>query len=303
MYSTTIILRCFMVRLWYRLDSNRSLHQYLSVDLPYNRKVMRACGLSESHLPCRRTFDRRLKTVSIDIKERITAMGCLFVSEGMVKPYVIAIDSTLVKANKGRVWHKSSMEQGIVPCSGVDTDARWGFSHTKGWVFGYKLHMVSSTGPIAVPLSAEVTTANIQDNQVYGILASSLPVETTRKAHFMAADPGYDDQSLYELSRSLGFQLVCPVRRYRSTPQERLEMADFYESALGQVVYSKRGTSIEPLIEHIKSIFRIDPLPVRGYDKASGIMLLSVLLHQMLVYYNCKMQKDNPRAIKYMIGC
>ena len=102
--------------------------------------------------------------------------------------------------------------------------------------------MASSTGSVAVPLSAEVTAANIQDSQAYGTLASSLPVETIRKAHFMAADPGYDDQSLHELSRSLGFQLVCPVRRHRSTPQDRLEMADFYESALGQVVYSKRGT-------------------------------------------------------------
>src|SRR4051794_14679544 len=111
-YSTTIILRCFIVRLWHRLDSNRSLHHYLSIDLPYNRKVMRACGLSESHLPCRRTFDRRLKTVSTDIKERITTMGCLFVSEGLVKPFITAIDSTLIKANKGHVWHKSSMEKG-----------------------------------------------------------------------------------------------------------------------------------------------------------------------------------------------
>ena len=99
----------------------------------------------------------------------------------------------------------------------------------------------------------------------------------------------------------MGFQLVCPVHRYRNTPQERLDLADFYESALGQVVYSKRGTSIEPLIEHIKSIFRIDPLPVRGYDKACAVVLLSVLLHQILVYYNCKIQKDNPRAIKHMI--
>ena len=195
------------------------------------------------------------------------------------------------------------MEKGIVPCSGIDTDARWGFSHTKGWVFGYKLHMVSSTGSVAVPLSADVTTANVQDNQVYPHLASSLPSTTIRKTHYMAADPGYDDQNLYDLSTDLGFQLVCPVHRYRSTPQERLKLADFYESALGQVVYSKRGTSIEPLIEHIKSIFRIDQLPVRGYDKACAIVLLSVLLYQILVYYNCKMQKDNPRAIKYMIGC
>ena len=85
-YLTTIILRCFIVRIWFRLDSTRSLHHYLSIDLPSNRKAMRACGLSESHLPSRRTFDRRLKTISIDIKERVTAMGRQSVSEGLVKP-------------------------------------------------------------------------------------------------------------------------------------------------------------------------------------------------------------------------
>jgi hypothetical protein len=119
----------------------------------------------------------------------------------------------------------------------------------------------------------------------------------------MVADPRYDDQNLYDLSTGLNFQLVCPVRQYKNTPQERLQLVDFYESALGQAIYSKRITSIEPLIEHIKSIFRIDLLPARGYDKVSAIILLSVLLYQILVYHNCKLQKNNPRAIKYMIGC
>lgn len=102
----------------------------------------------------------------------------------------------------------------------------------------------------------------------------------------------------------MGFQLVCPIRRYKNTPVERLQLVDFYKSALGQVIYSRRSTSIEPLIGHVKSIFRIDPVPVRGYEKVCGIVLLSVLLYQLLVYYNCKMQKNSPRrAIKYMIGC
>ncbi len=305
-YSTITILRCFIVRMWFRLDSNRSLHNYLSIDLPYNRKVMKACGLSKLSMPCRRTFDRRLKTTSVDIIGRISTMGNLFVLEGIVKPFIIAIDSTLIRANKDNVWHKSSMKKGIVPRSGIDTDARWGFSHTRGWVFGYKLHVISSTGSLIVPLSANVTTANVQDNQVYDELTSSLLLspETIKKIHYMVADPGYDDHTLYELSTILGFQLVCPVRRYRNTPVERLQLIDFYESALGQVIYSKRSTSVEPLIEHIKSIFRIDPLPARGYDKVSTIVLLSVLLYQILVYYNYKTQKkDNPRLIKYMIGC
>ena len=264
---------------------------------------MRACGLpTESQfLPSRRTFDRRLKTISTDIKERIITMGLLFVLESLVNPYILATDSTLIKANKGKVWHKSSMKKGIVPRSGIDTDARWGYSHTKGWIFGYKLNMVSSTGSIIVPLSADdITTANVQDNQVYDALTSSLPSATIKKTHYMIADPGYDDQNLYELSMNLGFELVCPVCRYKNTPQGRLQLVDFYESPLGQAIYSKRSASIEPLIEHIKSIFRIDPLPTRGYYKVSAIILISILLYQILVYYNCKLQKDNPRAIKYM---
>ncbi len=229
-------------------------------------------------------------------------MGNLFVSEGLVKPYILATDSTLIKSH-GKVWHKSSMNQGVVPCSGIDTDAMWGYSHTKGWMFGYKLHMVSSTGSsIVVPLSADVTTANVQDNQDYQGLTSCLSSIILKKTHYMIADPGYNDQNPYDLSVVMGVQLVCPVRRYKTTSQERLLLVEFYESPLGQVIYSKRSTSIEPLIEHIKSLLRIDPVPVRGYDKVSAIILLSVLLYPILVYYNCKKQEGNPRAINYTIG-
>jgi hypothetical protein len=163
-------------------------------------------------------------------------MGNLFVFENLVKPYILAIDSTLLKS-KGKVWHVSSMEKGIVPCPGIDTDARWcGYSHTRrGWIFGYKLHMVCSTDPssIIVPLAAaDVTTANISDNQVYPELTSSssssssslslgLSSEIIKKVHFMVADPGYNDHELYESSLKIGFQLVYPVRRYRKTRQKK----------------------------------------------------------------------------------
>ena len=90
--------------------------------------------------------------------------------------------------------------------------------------------------PSVVPLTADVTTANIPDNQVYADLTSSpnnLSPKTIKKIHYMVADPGYDDQSLYELSMSMGFQLVCPVRRYRNTPEERLQLVDFYRVSTG----------------------------------------------------------------------
>ena len=268
----------------------------------YNYKLALACGLAK--IPNRRTFDRRLKTISTDIKERISTMGYLFVTDGLADPSISAIDSTLIKA-KGPVWHKSSMKKGIVPCPGIDTDARWGYSHTKGWTFGYKLHLTcTTTGKIIGPLTADVTTANVQDNQMYvSLTSSSSSVFSLPYVLYMITDPGYDDKKLYEYSkRVLGIDLVCPVERYESTSKKRLEIVCFYESEIGQAIYSRRRISIEPLIEHIKSIFRIDSLPSRGFHTVSAIVLLSVLLYQIMVYYNCKTKKTNPKSIKYMLG-
>jgi len=284
------------------------------VDCQYNRRLVLACGLIT--IPCRRTFDRRLKTISTDVKGRISEMGYLFVTEGLVDLSITAIDSTLLKA-KGSVWHKSSMKKGIVPRSGIDTDAKWGYSHTKGWIFGYKLHLTCTTSAsvsaalgrgggeeeqLVVPLTANVTTANIPDNKMYVPLTSSSLVFSLSSLRYMVADPGYDDKELYEYSKGLGIDLVCPVERYKSTSKKRLDLVCFYESKLGQTIYNQRGISIEPLIEHIKSVFRIDQLPARRFNKVSAIVLLSVLLYQIMVYYNCKVGNSNPKSIKYMLG-
>ena len=273
------------------------------MDCQYNRRLVLACGLAT--IPNRRTFDRRLKTISTDVKERISIMGYLFFVECMADPSITAIDSTLIKA-KGSVWHKSSMEKGIVPRSGIDTDAKWGYSHTKGWIFGYKLHLTCTTaiGELVVPLTADVTTANIPDNKMYvPLTSSSTSVFSLPSVLYTIADPGYDAKKLYEYSKkTLGIDLVCPVKRYESTSKKRLKLVCFYESEMGQAIYSQRRVSIEPLIEHIKSVFRIDPLSVRGFHAVSAIVLLSVLLYQIMVYYNYKTDKSKPRSIKYMLG-
>jgi len=98
----------------------------------------------------------------------------------------------------------------------------------------------------------------------------------------------------------MDYQIVSEINH---TSSDRLQLINFYDSELGQAIHSWRGISVEPLIEHIKDVFKIDPLPVRSYQKAaSGITLLSVLLYQIIVYYNCKTHKQHPKAIKHMLG-
>jgi hypothetical protein len=102
------------------------------------------------------------------------------------------------------------MKKGVVPRSGINADARWEYSHTKGWIFGYKLHLTSTTAEdIIVPLTVAVTTANVHDNKMYAPLTPSpfsLP-----SSLYMVADPGYDDKKLYEYSKNIKYrpQLSC----------------------------------------------------------------------------------------------
>ncbi len=293
-YSPTVMVRCFIVRVWVRIPSNNALHEYFSIDMPYNRKVMGyvvwiGCQTEEHSTEGSRP--------SIDIRSRIDVMGMLFIKDGLVDPAIVSVDSSLLKA-KGHVWHRSNMKKNEVPRSGIDTDARWGYSRTKGWILGYKLHLACSTGSLIVPLSADFTTANITDNKMYESITSSLPTGMVR---YVVGDEGYDDHKLCDFSRYRGYP-VFPLERYKhTTDNNRLALLQFYNSEFGQHVYSRRSISVEPLVEHMKDVFTIDPLPVRGFDKARNIVLISILLYQLMVYYNYLTGRPL-KTLKHMLG-
>jgi hypothetical protein len=118
-FLSTLILRYIMLRIRFRIDSNNALHIFLIMGCLYNHKLALDCGLvSIPSSEC--TFYRRLKTIStIDVKERTSTMGYLFVTDCLAMAddhSITAVDSTLMKA-KDSVRHKSSMEKGEVPCT------------------------------------------------------------------------------------------------------------------------------------------------------------------------------------------
>ena len=56
-------------------------------------------------------------------------------------------------------------------------------------MFGYKLHITLTIGSTIVPLSGDFTQADIQDNQMYPAITSSLPQQGV--CYMAAADSGY----------------------------------------------------------------------------------------------------------------
>jgi hypothetical protein len=275
-----------------RIPSNNTLHYFLSIETANRKKILSVCRLNQ--IPDRRTFDRRFKI--LPIKEIIANIGNIFLSERLVDSKTGSLDSSMIKTS-GPVWHKSNIKQNRIPVSGIDVDARWGFSKSKGWIYGYKLHMSCSTGRLIVPLSAGFTTANIADNQLYCSLVDSLADILQN----IIADPAYDDGDLYRYSKEHNLRLICPIKKYDSTPPDRLKLVEFYESIEGQSIYADRKISIEPLFEIIKDTFGIRVSPVKGFENVKSFVLVCVLVYQLMVYYNCITSMENPRVVKRML--
>jgi hypothetical protein len=289
-YPTTVILRCFVVRIWFRIPSNNALHYFLSINTAHICKIMRACGLQS--LPDRRTFDRRFKT--LPVQNIVSCTGQRFLREDLVEKEAGAADSAILPCKK--VWHHSDMKKGRISVSGIDTDARWGYSKARGWVFGYKLHLSCSTGRLAVPLTACITSANVYDPHMYEGLVEPL----SGLVSHMAADSIYSGKEPYDYSEEKGIVLVCLIRRHRHTKGERLRRYYFYRSKKGQAIIRKRG-AIERLFDRIKDTFGMSTIP-RGYDNVSSYVLTCVFVYQIAIYYNCITGRSRPQCVKHMLG-
>ena len=292
-YPTILMVQLYIIKSWMRIPSNNTLHYFLFIKCN-NDKLLKVCRLQQ--IPDRRTIDRRFQV--LPISTIINNMGNLFVSERLVDDISASVDSTMLQA-VGPVWHKSDIKQNRLPIAGIDTDAKWGYSKSRGWTFGYKLYMSCSAGKLIVPLSACISTANTHDGKPYGTLVDSL----AGLFQNILADPAYDDGNLYHCSNEKNLRLICPVKVYPSTPPDRIKLAEFYDSKEGQDLYSQRKVSIEPLFEIVKDIFNIRTLPVKGLENVKSFALVCVLVYQLAVYYNCVAGNENPRIVKRMLCC
>ena len=108
-----------------------------------------------------------------------------------------------------------------------------------------------------IPLTAaNVTTANVQDNQIYVPLTSSLSsVFSLPYLLYMIADPGYDE-TLYEYSKKIfGIDLICSQQKdMKVIPKIGLSLYTFINLHWNRLSTVREERYIESLIEYIKAV-------------------------------------------------
>jgi hypothetical protein len=156
-YSDRLFLKALLIMIVRRLHKVGELLAVLEEPTPQMQSV-RSVLSEKGRLPSRRTFERRLKALPETLPEQIGSLGRHLV--GLLRPWAssgraVALESTLLEA-KGGVWHKKDREKGEVPHSSIDTEAHWGKSGWRGWVYGWKLHLACTVAGVWIALAARL---------------------------------------------------------------------------------------------------------------------------------------------------
>ena len=239
-------------------------------------QVLRAVLTEEGRYPSRRTWERRLKAMPNSLPTQIGCLGRYLVA--LIQPWATcgraaAIDSTVLRA-KGGVWHKKDRDQGEVPHTSIDTEAAWTKSGWHGWVYGWKLHLVSIVAAVWIPLAADLTPANVADNEPAPALLREAPLET----HFILGDRHYNAPNVREACESMGRSLIST--RYGAYPHTDCGVE------VRRIFHKLRSVAIENLNEHFKGIFDSHgQVPTKGLINTRRFALGAILVYQLALLY------------------
>ena len=233
--------------------------------------------------PTRRTWERRLNALPGTLPARIACLGAYLVTR--LDPWAgcgraAAIDSTVLQA-RGGVWHKKHREEGVVPHTSIDTEAHWTKSGWHGWVYGWKLHLVTTVAAVWIPLAAALTPANAADIETAPRLLHVLPPAV----RFILGDTNYQDPALHQECATANRLLVATRRgRYPHT-DDGVEVR--------RVFHKLRSLAIENFNEQFKGIFDVHgSVPTRGLVRTQRFALGAVFVYQLTLLHRFEHGQD-----------
>src|SRR6266567_7152742 len=164
-YSDRLFLKALVLMIVRHIHN---VHELLSVLAQPTAEMQRLRALlcEQGRFPTRRTWERPLKAIPATLPAQIGCLGRHLVD--LLQPWAtsgraVAIDSTVLRA-RGGVWHRKHREQGERPHTSIDPEAHWTKSGWHGWVYGWKLHVVSVVAGVWFPIAAVLTPANVADS-------------------------------------------------------------------------------------------------------------------------------------------
>ncbi len=175
-YSDRLFLKALVIMIVRHLHKVHELLMALEQPTP-EMQALRNRLTENGRYPSRRTWERRLAATPETLPAQISCLGQHLVQR--LQPWAqggraAAIDSTVLRA-WGGVWHKKDRDQNVVPHPSLDTEAHWTKSGCHGWVYGWKLHLVSVMAAVWIPFAAALTAANVADQERAPALIRTLP--------------------------------------------------------------------------------------------------------------------------------
>jgi Transposase DDE domain len=239
-------------------------------------QTLRALLTVDGRFPARRTWERRLKTLPESLPAQIGCLGRLLVAR--IKPWATcgraaALDSTVLRAHGG-VWHAKHRAAGLVPHTSIDTEAAWTKSGWHGWVYGWKLHLVSTVAAVWIPLAAELTPANTADSVVAEALICRIPSEV----RYLLGDRHYTTPALQALCWEDERDLV--TTRYGRYPHTD------GGTEVRRLFHKLRSTAIENFNEQFKAIFGgHGQVPTKGLTNTRRWALGAIVVYQLMLWH------------------
>jgi len=274
-YPDRLFLKALVIMIVRHLHT---VHELLSVlDQPTEEMIgLRGLLVEQGHYPSRRTWERRLKGLPDTLPAQIGCLGRHLVA--LIQPFAqegraAAIDSTTLQA-RGGVWHKKDRDQGKVPHTRIDTEAHWTKSGWHGWVYGWKLHLVTTVAGMWIPLAARLTPANRADNEEAPALIEEVPEEI----HYLLGDIHYNADNVYQAWETEDRFLVVP--QYGAYPH------DDDGKEVRRIFHKLRSLAIENFNEQFKSLFDgHGQVPTKGERNTQRFVLGAVLVYQLILLY------------------
>lgn len=281
-YPDRVFLKALVIMIVRHLQT---VHELLSVLAQPTAEMqhLRALLSHDGQFPSRRTGERRLKAMPATLAAQIGCLGRHLVS--LMEPWptggrAAAIDRTVLRS-RGGVWHQKHREKGEIPHTSIDPEAHWTKAGWHGWVYGWKLHVVSVVAGVWFPLAAVLTPANVADSDPAADLLGDVPAEV----RFILGDRHYNTPELHEIcERDDRLLVTTTYGRYPHT-DDGVEVR--------RIFHQLRAVAIENFNEHFKGIFDgHGQVPTKGLIATQRFALGAIFVYQLALRYRFEHELD-----------